>query len=405
MNNTKQEMIHQLAWPRAQVQEEWSLLSRCMEDSAYLPAQSLDDQVRAIEMAIKHGVGPLLYHRLKAANGNGGLTESVGERLKQEYFQTAAFNLLLSSEIPTLLQVLTKEGIPVLWVKGVILGSTIYSDLGLRPSGDLDVIVSSENIDRAEKAIRSLGYIPASPEAFGDFGKEISHARAYQKNGGKNLALELHQSLVSNMHGTTPTNGEWFWSHSTQVSINGSSVVTLSPEANLIYLCGHLICHHGWEPRFIWLYDIHRLLEIYRETFDWDVFITLVEKLNWQSYVGGVLKATQAFLHSPMPEELLSKFSRSDQKLDILGWQTRLPPTRAILTLNEWRRIPSLGNRLRFLYHIFFPTRAYMVYRYQPSDLRFWPLLYPYRWSIMLREGIQTLRSLYYQRGINQGLS
>ena len=154
MSNTKQEMTRQLTWPRAQVQEEWSLLSRCMEDSAYLPAQRLDDQVRAIEMAVKHGVGPLLYHRLKAANGI--LTELAEGRLKQEYFQTAAFNLLLSSEIPSLLQAFNKEGISALWVKGVILATTIYSDLGLRPSGDLDVIVSSENIDRAEKAITSL---------------------------------------------------------------------------------------------------------------------------------------------------------------------------------------------------------------------------------------------------------
>jgi hypothetical protein len=405
MNNTKQEATRQLAWPRPQVQAEWSLLSRCLEDSAYLPAQSLDDQVKAIEMAIKHGVGPLLYHRLKTAKANGSLTELVGGRLKQEYFQTAAFNLLLSSEIPSLLQGLTKEGIPVLWVKGVILAATIYSDFGLRPSGDLDAIVSLENIDRAEKAIRTLGYIPASPEAFGDFEKEISHARAYQKKGGKGFALELHQALVSDRQGATPTNGGWFWSHTTQVSINGSSVVTLSPEANLIYLCVHLVCHHGWEPRFIWLYDIHRLLEKCQEALDWGVFRTLMEKSNWQPYVGVVLKAAKAFLRSPLPEEVLAKFSGSDQKLGILGWQTRLPPTRAIVTLDEWRRIRGLGNRVRFLYHVFFPTRAYMVYRYQPSDQRLWPLLYPYRWSIMFGDGIETLRSLYRQRRVNQGLS
>ena len=405
MSNTKQESTRQLFWPRPQVQAEWSLLSRCLQDSVYLPAQSLDDQVKSIELAIEHGVGPLLYHRLKVANSNGSLTKLAEGRLKQEYFQTAAFNLLLSSEIPSLLQAFTKEGIPVLWVKGVILAATIYSDLGFRPSGDLDIIVSSENIDRAEKAIRTLGYIPASPEAFGDFEKEISHARAYQKKGGKGFALELHQALVSDMHSTTPTNGEWFWSHSIQVSINGFPLFTLSPEANLIYLCGHLICHHGWEPRFIWLYDIHRLLEKYQETFDWDVFKTLTEKLNWQPYVGGVLKATKVFLHSPIPEESLTEFDVGDEKLTSLRWQIKLPPTRAILTFDEWRRIPSLGNRIRFLYHVFFPTRAYMVYRYQPSDLRLWPLLYPYRWSIMFRDGIQTLRSLYRQRGINQGLS
>jgi hypothetical protein len=202
------------------------------------------------------------------------------------------------------------------------------------------------------------------------------------------------------MQGTTPTNGEWFWSHATQVSINGSSVVTLSPEANLIYLCGHLICHHGWEPRFIWLYDVHRLLEKYQETFDWRVFRGLVEKLNWQPYVGGVLKATRAFFNSRIPEGSRTKFDGGDEKLTSLWWQIKLPPTRAILTLDEWRRIPSLGNRIRFLYHVFFPTKAYMVYRYQPSDLRLWPLLYPYRWSIMFRDGIQTLRSLYCQRRI-----
>jgi len=397
-------ITQELSWPSTDVQEEWKRLASYLDNPAYLCNKVFDDQPMLMEIVIANGIGPLLYNQLKAGGCLQSLSENVLERLQQIYFLTAAFNLLLSSEIRALVNEFDRAKIPVLWVKGAILAANLYEDLALRPAGDLDLIVRSEHVNRAEEVIKGLGYVLASPEAFGDFNKEVGHARAYQRRDNKAFTLELHHALMSSIERVTPINETWFWDHTTQVSINGASLLTLNQEANLLYLCGHLVSHHGWEPRFIWLYDVHRLLEKYKEVFDWELLNNLVDELNWGPYVSCVLKAAWTFLHTSIPGAFLAKFGRDEQKSPVLNWQTRLPPTRAIRTLADWRRIPSLSNRMRFLYHVFFPTRTYMVYRYQPADQRTWPLLYPYRWGIMLKEGIQTLWSLCRQKGTRQGL-
>lgn len=399
MTRMQREPTPHLIWPRPEVQAEWALLSRCLNDTAYLSSQYSDKQVRALEVAIAHGVGPLLYHRLKASEGLNGLVDHVAERFQGIYLRTAASNLLLSSQIPSIVQGFEEAQIPVLFVKGIVLAETVYNNLALRSPGDLDLIVRAEDVNRAMQIVRKLGYERITPVS-GDFNPEINHARFCQRIDNRGFPLHLHHALVKDALGGSPEVSTWFWPHTASGSINGCSVTTLKAEANVIYLCTHLASHHGWEPRFISLYDIHLLLKASQANFDWGLFTQLVETLQCEPYVYYVLSAARTFLNTPVPETVLAELGRTDHKSLVLNWQMKLSSTRAIRTLADWSRTPGYPNRFHFLLHTVFPTRAYMIDRYRPSNHRLWPLLYPYRWSIMFRDVIQTLGMLWRRRGI-----
>jgi hypothetical protein len=194
MSSASRRMKPQLDWPKPNVQAEWSLLSRYIEEPACLGDRTPNEHINVMEMAIANGIEPLLYNRLKTSNALDGLTGLVKERLQRVYLQTAAFNLFMSSEIPLLFEVFGGAKIPVLWVKGIILAEAVYGNFALRPSGDLDVIVKREDIGRAEQVIGELGYSPVSPEAYGNVDKEIDHARTYRRKENEALGINPNKT-------------------------------------------------------------------------------------------------------------------------------------------------------------------------------------------------------------------
>jgi hypothetical protein len=397
MTTVQRETTPKLDWPRPEVQAEWALLSRCLEDPGYLSTETPDEQVKALETAVAHGVEPLLYYRLNLSGALNGIPNHVAGRFHRTYLLTARANLILSSQLSSLIQGFQKAEVPVICVKGIVLAETVYKNLALRPAGDIDLVIHPEHVHRAREVLKRLRYELVGRETFGDSDREIAPVDTYKRPNNLGLTLELHYSLLRDASNALPVSSTWFWEHTISASINGSSVDTLNTEANLLYLCAHLASHHGWDPHFIWLYDIKALLEE-SNRFDWGLFQKLAETLQCESYAYHVLSAVRAFLHVSVPETVLGQLVRADRKSPILEWQTKLPSTRAIRTLADWSRLSGFGTRLRFVLHTVFPTRIYMIDRYRPPDRRLWPLLYPYRWSIMFRDVIQTIKMLLQQR-------
>jgi len=386
-----EETLPELTWPKQQIQADWALLAQCLMDPASVRRQSLDEQRRFLELAGMHSLGPLMYHRLKTTVGLEGVTDQVAVGLRGMYLRTAALGLVRGAQVSSLGQAFARVDVPALFFKGVILASHVYSDSALRPMCDIDLIVRPEHGNDAVRAVEELGYVPNQVEVFGSFTREAVHARAFHRPGHMSLPIEIHNVLVRGDRGALLRDETWFWEHTISVPINGRSVLTLSEEVHMMQLCAHLVSHHGWTPSFIWMYDLHALLVKYQETFDWDKFTALARQLNWEAFCRHALKAASAFLHTPVPETVLGDLSRASRKSRVLEWQTRWPATRALRTLANCWGMPDLRTRLLFLWHTMFPAREYMVNRYRPQDHRMWPLLYPYRWGIMLREVTKLL--------------
>ena len=386
--------LSELTWPKREIQAEWALLAQCLTDPGSLQLQDVEDQERLLELARLHGVGPLIYHRVKTTGGWARSENHVVSGFRETFLRAAAANLILSVQLSRLSEAFAEAEIPVLFFKGVVLASHVYLDPALRPMGDIDLIVRPEHGSDALRVVEALGYVPNQAEAFGSFTREALHARAFHRPGRAGLPIEIHNVVVRGDREGPLRDETWFWDHTVSVPIHGHPVLTLIPEVSLMQLCAHLVSHHGWTPNFIWIYDLHALLVKYQESFDWDKFTALARQLNWDIFCRYALKAARAFLRTPFPEAVLGEISEG-LKPAVVGWQTRCPPTRMLLTLANFWRMPGLSTRLRFLWHTFIPTRDYMVNRYRLRVHWIWPLLYPYRWGIMLREAAKTAGVLW----------
>lgn len=124
-------------------------------------AGQIRDFSRLFELARNHGVLPLLYSRL-LESGVCFPAEYVAQ-LHDEYCTNVAQNLAAVAELSDVLEDFAHNEIPALPFKGVSLANLAYGKVGLRPAGDLDVLLYRRDLDRATQIVLGRGYELRTP--------------------------------------------------------------------------------------------------------------------------------------------------------------------------------------------------------------------------------------------------
>jgi len=202
---------------------------------------------------------------------NQALTRSASRRVPttialalKEHAETLARKSLRSAgEASRLVTILRSAGIRCLVLKGAPLAMLAYGNLGLRHSKDTDLLVSREDVFRADEALRSAGYRRTMPASFDD-GKLL---QAYMKNRSEFEYMQAKTGLQTDLHcrlHNISAFGPFLKLQNTQqpwqeVDLGGGlRVPTLQEDDLLAYLCSHG-ARHVWF-RLKWLADIGALL-------------------------------------------------------------------------------------------------------------------------------------------------
>jgi hypothetical protein len=204
------------------------------------------------ESALFHGVESVLCHHLMDVKVTlpPDLRDSTERWLKvRTLWQSHARHALDEA-----LTALDAAAVPTVALKGPILGERLYPKPFLRPSADLDLLVTRADLDKATAALESIGY---------RHGKE-SQARFLRKFHYHTILgrpcpplVELHFSLSDRFGVEIPA--EEFLSRAVAYrSTAGAPARVLSPEDEMLYLSIHAAGHRF--TRLSWLYDIKLLL-------------------------------------------------------------------------------------------------------------------------------------------------
>jgi hypothetical protein len=110
-----------------------------------------------LQSAFWHGIAPLVYHKLKGIQESHFMPQEVMDKLKGAYQGNLARNMYLYAELKRILDAFSEKGVEVIVLKGAALAKTVYGDIGLRPMGDIDLLVKREDLPRAEKTMSGAG--------------------------------------------------------------------------------------------------------------------------------------------------------------------------------------------------------------------------------------------------------
>ncbi|HYG80182.1 MAG TPA: nucleotidyltransferase family protein, partial [Pyrinomonadaceae bacterium] len=159
------------------------------------------------------------------------------DELERAYQLNVIRASLQERQLEEVFRLLDSSRIDALLVKGWAAGRA-YPAKGLRPSGDLDLVVRPEQLDEALTLFGS----PEAKQFFVDF---------------------EHEEL----EGLSAREWDELFARSREVVVGGGRVRLMSEEDHLRFLSIHLLRHGAWRP--LWLADVAAALETRAESFDW----------------------------------------------------------------------------------------------------------------------------------------
>ena len=331
---------------------------------------------------------PLLSGLLAARLGPAD--QALATALQRDLYRSAAHRLELAALAGGLLDDLAAAGIPVVALKGAVLGERLYRDPAHRPMDDVDLLVGRADVPAVIERARRLGLARVADRHSLDFDLRFGAAVVLTRAGHdlSRPSVDLHWRLVEDWRYGDAAQA-WLadaWPRAEPASFAGRRVLTLAPADLLVYLAAHLGLHHafgGW----LWHCDIALLLSRAGAGFDWDAAIGTAEAMGFKGALALALDAASAMFGVNAPVEVQARLRPTS-----LRWRLarrlcldRILKLAPLDHLEHGLPLLLLDSGLgcaRAVGRWAFPPRDWITLRYEPSA---WPVGY-------LRHGGDALR-------------
>jgi hypothetical protein len=269
-----------------------------------------------------------------------------------------ARNIVLFSELEKILTSFDKAII----IGGVGLAKTAYSNIGLRPMSDIDLLVKEKDLPSLKSVLENLGY---------RFENERSDEIHYTNNNPDiTFHIDIHTDLI---YIPKPKLSD-IWARAVKANFGSIRGFILSPEDALIYAITDAFIGHGRITQNT-INDVTVILDKY--LINWILLRKLIKQYG---------------LEVPLYYGIISIKKQSD--IDVPGWfMNKIKPTsrkfleRKIYKIALKRPAEDLAPVLRFatcpkkgslVARSFFPSGGFMSRRYNRVNGLSW-IYYPYR--------------------------
>jgi len=225
------------------------------------------DWQRFVELGAFHGVGALAQARLDRAVP-GAIPADQAARLHGLQVQGAALNAAHARCTVRVVEMLEKEGIPALVLKGAALAAQLYApQRELRVSSDIDILVAPDRLRAADAALRRGGLARSWPETIPPekaWPMFFRLANVFDYRGAVlDEVVELHGRATLNPH-ALPVSFAELEAASVAVETGHGTVRTLGGPLQVQYLCQHSLLQ--LPHRLKWFGDIARALRLAGES-------------------------------------------------------------------------------------------------------------------------------------------
>jgi hypothetical protein len=195
------------------------------------------------------------------------------------------------------LDALHAVGIPTIVLKGAALTNTVYDVPGLRPIGDVDVLVEAEHRGTAQRIVADLGWQPlrrTSP-------RDLLLAHGLDLRKPPHGALDVHWYLLHEC--SWPSVDRALWGRARPFPSMGSCALTLSPADQLMHVCLHGL---RWSPVHggHWVADAVRVIASANGSLDWDVVVEEARSRRMQLQMAEALRVVRQWGGAEVPDRV-----------------------------------------------------------------------------------------------------
>ena len=251
-----------------------------------------------LELVRVHYVGAYLCQRLPA-DVRSTLPEPMQVALRSLARNNAERSLVRSSELRRLTELFALNGVHVISFKGPLLAQRLYGNVGERHAGDLDLLVSAEQIERADRLLRAEGYVNTWPGFELTPRQQLTFLRLEHEFAYRHPERRVRVELQWRIDGLDALTWDSVWDRRESATFSGQSLAILPELDGLIYLFVHG-SRHAW-TRLFWLLDIAMLLAV-QPALDWGALLSRAGELGvMRPMLHGLLLAHE-LLGSVLPD-------------------------------------------------------------------------------------------------------
>jgi len=269
------------------------------------------------------------------------------ERYVRDYVRVSSWNRVKFDRLTAVLSHMHDRGIDCILLKGADLIPRLYGVLGLRPLGDVDMLVHECALPSLDLVLRQLGYRP-----------EIDGNPAYRDPDGI-LALDIVTSL-------------WYahdqrsiWRRAVSRDVAGVPIKGLGTNDLLIYVTAYNVVHRGWVTTSF-ARDVAVLVQ--KEAVDWDFVVDEACRSHLRIPIyHGLAFVVRRWAGVGIPDHVLRRLAPStvSQRLCSLALEQLVTdePVGGVGHLLLFLTQPG-WKKWRWVRDAFFPSAAFLGYRY-----------------------------------------
>jgi hypothetical protein len=243
------------------------------------------------EIAARYQVIPLLYSTIDN-HFPAKVPKETFHQLQTDIYGNAKWNMLLTQELLSLINLFQSHEIRAIPVKGAVLAALAYGNLLLRQFGDLDMLIHPQDLAAATDLLVAHGY-----------DRDNFDSKPKFSQPQRQIKLELHQTITPS-YCASPLEFEHLWSRSTSVKIAGVEVPSLrAADALLILVAQNAqdLLHN--QPRLGRLCDIAALIHTHQDL-DWLDILTRAKLQGNQRILYFTLLLVADLFDTILPEQL-----------------------------------------------------------------------------------------------------
>lgn len=213
-------------------------------------------------LAMRHGLGPLLYHRGRRMAGAWPMPPAAERELRTSYMGATLESAAIVRAAGEAIRRLSAAGIHVAALKGLHLAAAVYEHPALRHMGDVDLLVPPDQLEAARAVLLDAGYA-----AEGADDPTIHHAARLVKP--RAAPIELHRELC-------PTPNPFrldvapLWERMVPIQVEGQPALGLRAEDLLLHLSVHAAYNHRCLVPLRNVFDIAMVVEREGAALQWD---------------------------------------------------------------------------------------------------------------------------------------
>ncbi len=250
---------------------------------------------------------PLIGHNLRDAPVDPHVRALFVEARRTAW----ASNLRLLDAARPALESLAAAGIRTMLLKGAVLANPPYNEPGLRPIGDVDVLVEPVHARAATRILEESGWVAwrgyserdllVRPRSRSEEAAARRARRALVSAGGVLLARRRRRSLATRAADDV-----------------GATTVVPAPADLLLHICVHGL---RWSPVHAghWVADAVRIIQTSGERLDWDVVMAEAARRRLGLQMTHALRVVRERGHVDVPQAVIDALARQPA-----SWRDRL---------------------------------------------------------------------------------